>query len=84
MKLEIEIDSDDAEMLVFACALRYRQKGLDKASAEKARKVGEKIAKQAGTLFGWDQKCAAVMFKKRALGIKSVNIRNFDIAPLDL
>jgi hypothetical protein len=78
MKIELELSSEQAEMLVFACALRARQNGVG-FQATDAIVVGEQIALKAGKAFGWHQ--PEKMLARVLYPIKQVSIKCYETNP---
>jgi hypothetical protein len=70
--------SEDAETVLFALALRSKQKGLSPEQAERAVQLGKYLNVRFETAFGW-MKYDRMKHMRRP--IKSVNIKVYDIAP---
>lgn len=76
MKITIDLSSDEAETLVFACAMRAKQKGL---SSTNIVAIGNQIALKAGKAFRWHE--PEKMLARMMWRIKHVTIKGYDTNP---
>ena len=70
--------SEEAEEILFALALRSKQKNLGKERQERTTQLGKHLNVQFEKAFGW---CQMDRMKHWRKGIKSVNIKLYDTAP---
>lgn len=79
MSMEITISSREAEEILFALALRSKQKGLTPVLASNAHALGQYLDEVFAEHFGWDKSIDRTAHWR--LPIKSVNIKTYELAP---
>lgn len=78
MKITIDIDSREAEAILFSLALRSKQRGISDNYTQAAVDVGERLNKVFEKSFAWDEFDRMNHMRKP---IKSVSVKCYDFAP---
>ena len=76
MTVTLEITSKEAETILFALAMRSKQKGLSWSQSAEAIGLAQYLDETFTSAFGWDASIDRVGHYRYP--IKSVNIRCFD------
>jgi len=80
MKIEIDIDSREAEMILFALAMRSKQSKLSIGQASEAIATGNHLNGVFEHSFGWTPLDRMAHYRKP---IKRVTITCYDLPPHD-
>jgi hypothetical protein len=76
--VSVYISSEDAELILFALALRSKQKGLSAEESAKAADLSKYLNVKFEQSFGW---CQFDRTKSNRKPIKHVTIKLYDVAP---
>jgi hypothetical protein len=80
MLIAIDINSEEAETILFSLAMRSRQKNLIPLLQQEVVTIGKKLDDIFTQEFGWGKTDRMKSYRTR---IKSVSIKGFDLPPTD-
>ena len=80
MKLIIDVSSNEAEMILFALALRSKQSKLSPQMASEAVDLSKRLNTCFEQSFGWDSFDRTAHYRKP---LKRVSLTCYDYAPRD-
>ena len=80
MKITIDVTSNEAETILFALAMRSKQKGIHYTQEQEAVSIGERLNNTFESAFGWTP---WDRMKANRRPFKSVNIRCYDLPPVE-
>jgi hypothetical protein len=78
VKVQIELTSEEAQALLFAVALRSKQRGLNALVQNDALQLGERLNNAFEKQFRWDEYDRMKHYRRP---IKGVSIKCYDFPP---